>query len=405
MREKLDLSLCIPTFNKASKLDTLLKQVSELSLSFHEVIIFDNDSTDNTAEIVQRYMTLISDLKYYKQSKNHGLFINITNVAHASTGRFTYIIGDDDKVNIEALKKATSILRDDPTIVCVYGTIQNEGENEDWDKHPDERYSKDTQLKVLNKFSWFALPVMRTEVYQRIQFCEGEGFVFEWTFFDRMLSFGDAVFIAEPLFIKEYSLENITSKIYEPWYQDFIRAEFEMYYASLGLGLSEIQDIIRTTLSQHYVHGFHYAIQQKRYLMSRRFALRAKVYGKLTDKDLSNWEVNHLFLAAIERLSKLLETIPEIKEIVFEDSQAINEIMKRVMVHSELKIQTKPIPKEQIPSLPFVKGQWLFAERYETLNARNVEQGTYFSFQNSFQDILESCRVLTTPIHLKIPVE
>ncbi len=92
------LSICIPTFNRAGYLDKCLKSIFDQAGndSNIEVVVSDNDSDDNTKEIVDKYMVKYNNLKYLKNKVNIGADKNILVALSNSKGRFATPHGDDD---------------------------------------------------------------------------------------------------------------------------------------------------------------------------------------------------------------------------------------------------------------------------------------------------------------------
>jgi glycosyltransferase involved in cell wall biosynthesis len=67
------LSICIPTYNRASILDQIISSIvtqEEFNQGLVELVISDNASTDNTEEVVKKYLTLYKNIFYYKNIKN-----------------------------------------------------------------------------------------------------------------------------------------------------------------------------------------------------------------------------------------------------------------------------------------------------------------------------------------------
>lgn len=65
-------SICIPTFNRAELIDATLSQIVNNKYFDErvEVVISDNDSTDNTFEVVKKYSEKYSNVKYFHNKKN-----------------------------------------------------------------------------------------------------------------------------------------------------------------------------------------------------------------------------------------------------------------------------------------------------------------------------------------------
>ncbi|WCF05654.1 glycosyltransferase [Paenibacillus thiaminolyticus] len=92
------LSICIPTYNRASDLDCCLKSIfSQLTKDAPvEVIVSDNASTDDTPQVINRYAALYPCLKYSRNSENIGADRNIYHVMRQAQGTFIKMQGDDD---------------------------------------------------------------------------------------------------------------------------------------------------------------------------------------------------------------------------------------------------------------------------------------------------------------------
>ena len=112
------LSICIPTFNRSEKLDNCLNSIlisKEQHHSDFEVCIADNNSSDNTKKIVDKYKNTLN-INYHKNSENLGFARNATKVVSLAKGKFTWLVGDDDLILPRALKSLLQILRTNPDI-------------------------------------------------------------------------------------------------------------------------------------------------------------------------------------------------------------------------------------------------------------------------------------------------
>lgn len=107
------LSLCIPTYNRSKLLeqllDALIPQITELE-SLVELIISDNCSNDNTHEVIENFKDKFP-IKYYRNNENLGAVKNIQILTNElAKGEFVWLLGDDDLVNKNGIKKVLSVI-------------------------------------------------------------------------------------------------------------------------------------------------------------------------------------------------------------------------------------------------------------------------------------------------------
>lgn len=92
------LSICIPTFNRAPHFDHCLQSIySQIGNNeLIEVIVSDNASTDETAEVANRYASRYSNMRVVRNDENIGADPNIFQVMNLAQGKFIKLQGDDD---------------------------------------------------------------------------------------------------------------------------------------------------------------------------------------------------------------------------------------------------------------------------------------------------------------------
>ena len=90
------LTIGIPTFNRDEFVRKLLENIySQVGNdSRFEVLVCDNDSTDNTSKIVHEYMQKYDSLVYCKNEENIGVSNNIQKVLELSKGEYINLHGD-----------------------------------------------------------------------------------------------------------------------------------------------------------------------------------------------------------------------------------------------------------------------------------------------------------------------
>lgn len=108
------LSICIPTRNRASELERLLNNVISQALEFRddiEICISNNNSNDNTKDIVINFREKYPDLiKYHENESNIGLDRNILKLSAMAEGKFIWTFGDDDLIEKKGLKKVIEFI-------------------------------------------------------------------------------------------------------------------------------------------------------------------------------------------------------------------------------------------------------------------------------------------------------
>ena len=99
--QKMLLTICIPTFNRSEQLNKLLESISKINNNFLkkiEILISDNNSTDNTKDIVSKFLYL-PNIKYVQQTSNIGAAKNLIYLYNLAKGKWVFGIGDDDLIN------------------------------------------------------------------------------------------------------------------------------------------------------------------------------------------------------------------------------------------------------------------------------------------------------------------
>lgn len=115
------LSINVPTYNRARYLKILLDSIAEDVLQMDglvEINILDNASPDNTAEIVLSQSRRLP-VRYERHKENLGALQNIHFAHRAGTGRYLWIIGDDDYLLPGQLHRIVNTLKQEPAVVLL----------------------------------------------------------------------------------------------------------------------------------------------------------------------------------------------------------------------------------------------------------------------------------------------
>lgn len=110
------LSICIPTFNRMDKLECSLNAAIEASKNFTdyvEIIVSNNNSTDDTLLLLDNYSKKYNFLRSYSNIENIGPSRNFFKlIDDYALGKYCWLIGDDDFVDIDSVGKIVKLLID-----------------------------------------------------------------------------------------------------------------------------------------------------------------------------------------------------------------------------------------------------------------------------------------------------
>ncbi|ACF43419.1 glycosyltransferase family 2 protein [Pelodictyon phaeoclathratiforme] len=90
-----DISIIMPTFNRANHLECAIHSVLAQSFSNWELIIVDDGSNDNTFEKLDPFILKFPNIRYMKQSNRKAALARNTGI-QASFGRYITFLDSDD---------------------------------------------------------------------------------------------------------------------------------------------------------------------------------------------------------------------------------------------------------------------------------------------------------------------
>lgn len=162
------LSICIPTFNRAPFLEwTVAKTVQDFPEA--KIIISDNHSTDATA-------TATWPGRYIRQATNIGAFPNMRAALLASHTKYAVYLGDDDYLLPDEVQKGIDFLEANPAVLAYYAPCQLYDEVEQkvaWDAfYPaeDETFTRADLLWnfIMHKHVWPEHAIYRRDRLEEI---------------------------------------------------------------------------------------------------------------------------------------------------------------------------------------------------------------------------------------------
>lgn len=154
------LSIGIPVYNGGAYIAEAIEsiQIPEELEGQIEILVSDNCSTDNTAEIVSRF----SFVKYYRNNENIRYDRNVNEVFKKSLGTFVWLLAADDIIlSKTALTQILSLIKlHDISLIHVGGS--NIICNKDYEIYSDEKFflasnfqSGGVSTNIIKRSSWF----------------------------------------------------------------------------------------------------------------------------------------------------------------------------------------------------------------------------------------------------------
>lgn len=108
------LTIAIPTYNRSKCLDMCLAQIWEQlrdrSLPV-EILVSDNNSTDDTREVISRYQARGFEIRYSKNQENIGADCNFIQCLQLARGKYFLLFGDDDVFLDGSIEKLVKVLQ------------------------------------------------------------------------------------------------------------------------------------------------------------------------------------------------------------------------------------------------------------------------------------------------------
>ena len=107
------ISILIPTYNRAEFLDYSLEVHVPMVEKYNiQIMIFDNASTDNTQEVVNKWSQKYSHIIYHRHNENIGGVGNFEYALQYPSTEYVWLLGDTYQINREIIESVMKILND-----------------------------------------------------------------------------------------------------------------------------------------------------------------------------------------------------------------------------------------------------------------------------------------------------
>jgi glycosyltransferase involved in cell wall biosynthesis len=398
----LPLSICIPTYNRAPLLERTLTHLSQHTACFTEVVISDNASSDDTQAVIAAFRPKLPQLRYVRQSQNYGAMRNVSAAMMLASAEFCLVLSDDDAILPEGIELAVSTMAADDECVAVYGGY----DRCDADLHATlmnilpplpGRFAKADMESFAGNMNVLSFPVVRTKVVQR--HCWIDQTTLGLTrLTTQLLDHGVVRVLSCTLYRHAETADRLELKMTEAWFHDSLRADWELFCASMGkLELYQVLNMVTNRTVPVYHQAQAYARSQNKPLEERTFLLRHLAYMRGRDWDaeirIRDWERTRLIATAIVILRDRLDMAPGLKRVIVEAGEMNIMGMMRYVLEAAPQVTVVERSSADFSRLPVDDGDFLLAEYWETMAARAVSHVDDPARRFAVGDLIASLRI------------
>lgn len=305
------LSICIPTYNRARLLRQCLAHLAGYADTGFELLVGDNASDDDTPAVVAEFAPRFPHFVPVRHATNVGYVRNMDTLLRRATRDFVYVLCDDDLAFEPALALAASVLQGSPGVSAVVGGYVSV-------RRLDPSLRVDVAgavATVIARGSHAALlartdlcdghPVMRRDTYTR--HCAYRERVNLVPLYFDLLDHGDLVSVDRPFFQHLTNADSLTSRMPEPWFLDVVNADLELAVAGRpGLPADALEDARRRLLPMMYFQAARMSANTCAYRQLWLFLRRYQAVSPGADDLLLACEQRFLHEVLVERLEALL---------------------------------------------------------------------------------------------------
>lgn len=217
------ITIGIPVYNESEYIGECLDSILAQTYENFVVIVGDDCSTDNSAEIIKSYENKDKRVKYVKYPENKGLVHNFSFLIDAAETEFFALIGGHDILDKDYLRRCIEKHDELKNLAMVCSKVNGIDRNSVIDRSQEmyQKLNDDLDFSDCNSFMEVIVKTIgnlhgcyglhglyKTKVIQEIQFRDvicGDGYLIFSTLF-----FGDIYQIDEPLLlIREVRVEDL----------------------------------------------------------------------------------------------------------------------------------------------------------------------------------------------------
>lgn len=306
----MEITICIPTFNRPESLARVLQHLSSFDSVPAEVVVGDNSGTASAQSVVNAFRDKFKSLVYLARPLNVGPMRNHDSVARVGSCPYVYISSDDDFVYENALMLMQNILHTRSNVVAVNGGYDGTrqgiiGENRDFSNVvgsiiPMKGYELLwNHLEITDN-----LPMVRRRDFglhaqYREMSCGVAPVIFD------LLGHGDFVHLNAPVLQHEQRSDSISSRIATQEVTDMANGDLEIVSCKGALLGHEASTVRGRVVRNVYFQGARVLFSSGKYLTGWHSLMRCNAYQGLSEKTKTWIEKNILSKVIVEKIIQI----------------------------------------------------------------------------------------------------
>lgn len=221
------LSICIATYNRAGYIGETLESIIPQLDDDAELLVVDGASTDNTEDVVQKYVQKESRIRYVRLSTKGGVDQDYDKSVELARGEFCWLFTDDDLLKPGAVAAVKAAIKKGYDLVVVNAEVRDRELSVILGRRriimqDNKAYAPNSMehlfVDALNYLSFIGAVVIRRSIWlsreRGLYF--GTEFVHVGVIFQKPLP-GPALIIAEPYIIIRFGNGQWTPRSFDIW--------------------------------------------------------------------------------------------------------------------------------------------------------------------------------------------
>jgi glycosyltransferase involved in cell wall biosynthesis len=123
MTDKPLVSVIVPSYNYGHYIGATCESLQAQTLASWECLVIDDGSTDDTAEVVERFIKADPRIKFFRQQNRRQAAARNLGLAQMS-GKYVQFLDADDLIEQEKLEQQVAYLENHPDVDILYGSVR-----------------------------------------------------------------------------------------------------------------------------------------------------------------------------------------------------------------------------------------------------------------------------------------